>query len=50
MWGSKWWAICFEESIFSPDFPDSNKCGVPSDGQFDKSLGQHSIVILFGVI
>ena len=27
MWGSKWWAICFEESIFSPDFPDSNKCG-----------------------
>ena len=28
-------------------FPDSNKCEVPSAGQFNKNLGQHLIVIAF---
>ena len=27
--------------------PHSNKCGVPGIGEFDKKLGEHSIVILF---
>ena len=55
-------SICFEEFIFSPDFPDSNKCGVPSDEQFVlRNLYflltfltlinvENSIVILFGGI
>ena len=27
--------------------PDCNKCGIPSDDQFEKNLGQHLIVIVF---
>ena len=27
--------------------PDSNKCGAPSVGQFDKNLGQQLIAIVF---
>ena len=35
---------CVSTSTYSPD---SNNCGVPRVGQFDKNLGQRLIVIVF---